>query len=167
MESEANKGQISFYLESSQTGRSLFVREDQADSMKQRMQNIIQTLFSNMIDRQELCIFKGEFCWNLHVDLLVFDELSMEQLDYIGLCLRGAFKDLQLPQTIATLNNNTGKIEVGLVEEVYADKENTDQLIQIKSEPPFIVSIGVIRDSACDEMLILLDPDQTEMQCID
>ena len=97
MESEANKGQISFYLESSQTGRSLFVREDQADSMKQRMQNIIQNLFSNLIDRQELCIFKGEFCWNLHVDLLVFDELSMEQLDYIGLCLRGAFKDLQLP----------------------------------------------------------------------
>ena len=50
----------------------------------------------------------------------------MEQLDYIGLCMRGAFKNLQLPQTIATLNNNTGKIEVGLVEEVYADKENTD-----------------------------------------
>ena len=81
--------------------------------------------------------------------------------------MRGAFKDLQLPQTIATLNNNTGKIEVGLVEEVYADKENTDQLIKIKSESPFIVSIGVIRDAACDEMLILLDPDQVEMQCID
>lgn len=25
----------------------------------------------------------------------------------------------------------------------------------------------MIRDSACDEMLLLLDPDQTEMQCID
>jgi len=24
------------------------------------------------------------------------------------------------------LNNNTGKIEVGLVEEVYTDKQNTD-----------------------------------------
>ena len=167
MESEPSKGQTNFYLESSQTGRSLFVREDQADSVKQRMQNIIQGLFSNLIDRSELCIFKGEFCWNLHVDLLVFDELSMEQLDYIGIVLRGAFKDLQLPQTIATVNNNTGKIEVGLVEEVYADKENTDQMITIKSSPPYLVSIGVVRDSACDDMLIILDPDQTELQCID
>ena len=50
----------------------------------------------------------------------------MEQIDYIGLCLRAAITNLQLPQTIATLNNLTGKIEVGLVEEVYADKENTD-----------------------------------------
>jgi len=76
--SESNKGQISFYLESSQTGRSLFVREDTADSLKQRMQNILASLFSNIIDRKELCIFKNEFCWNLHVDLLVFDELSLE-----------------------------------------------------------------------------------------
>lgn len=34
---------------------------------------------------------------------------------------------MELPQTIATVNNNTGSIEVGLVEEVYADKQNTDK----------------------------------------
>ena len=102
------------------------MREDTADSLKQRMQLILTTLFSNIIDRKELSIYDGEFCWNLNIDLLVFDELSMEQLDYIGLCLRAAFVNLELPQTIATLNNLTGKIEVGLVEEVYADKENTD-----------------------------------------
>ena len=124
--SEPNKGQVNFYLESSQTGRSLFVREDTADSLKQRMQHILKTLFSNIINRKELSIYDGEFCWNLNIDLLVFDELSMEQIDYIGLCLRAAITNLQLPQTIATLNNLTGKIEVGLVEEVYADKENTD-----------------------------------------
>jgi hypothetical protein len=34
--------------------------------------------------------------------------------------------NLEIPQTIATVNNNTGQIEIGLVEEVYTDKENTD-----------------------------------------
>lgn len=42
------------------------------------MQHIVQSLYSNLIDRRELSIFNGEFAWNLHVDLLVFDEISME-----------------------------------------------------------------------------------------
>lgn len=79
-----------------------------------------------MIDRSQLSIFKAEFCWNLHVDLLVFSEFSLDQLDFLALAARHAIKNMSLPQTIATLNNNTGKIEVGLVEEVYTDKENTD-----------------------------------------
>jgi hypothetical protein len=67
------------------------------------------------------------------------------------------------------LNNNTGKIEVGLVEEVYADKENTDQPIIIKSacHSPYIVSVAIIRNESQAEddqqMIVLLDPDQTEM----
>ena len=46
LNSEPNRGQINFYLESSQTGRSLFVREDTADSLKQRMQNSLATKWS-------------------------------------------------------------------------------------------------------------------------
>ncbi len=44
----------------------------------------------------------------------------------IALAVRSAFCDLALPQVLATLNSNTNKIEVGLVEEVYPDKDNTD-----------------------------------------
>ena len=62
----------------------------------------------------------------MHVDLLVFSELNLEQIDYLAICMRQALSNLELPQTIATLNNNTQKIEIGLVEEVYADRENTD-----------------------------------------
>mmetsp|Transcript_17633 Transcript_17633/g.29787 ORF Transcript_17633/g.29787 Transcript_17633/m.29787 type:complete len:100 (+) Transcript_17633:325-624(+) len=97
------------------------------------MQNVVAKLYSNLIDRSELCIFKGEFCWNLNVDILVFDQLHLEQLDYIMLSIRYAFEDLELPQTITTLNNNTGKIEVDLVQDVYADKENTDQPVLLNS----------------------------------
>ena len=173
--SEPAKGQIRLYLETCQTGRSLFTREDQADSLKQRMQLILDSLFVNIIDRKELSIFSGEFCWNLNIDILVLDELSLEQLDYISLCVRAALLNLELPQTIATLNNNTGKIEVGLVEEVYADKENTDQPIVLKSalHAPFIISIGVIRNTSQDitnadsNLAILLDATQTELKCID
>ena len=71
-------------------------------------------------------IFKGEFVWNLNVDILVLDELELSQVDHIAQSVRCAFEDLQLPQVIATMNANTNKIEVGLLEEVYTDKDNTD-----------------------------------------
>ena len=54
------------------------------------------------------------------------EELSLHQLDYICLAIRAAFLSLQLPQVIVTTNENTGKIEVGLLEEIYEDQENTD-----------------------------------------
>ena len=69
---------------------------------------------------------------------------------------------------IATLNANTNKIEVGLLEEVYTDKDNTDQLTGVDSakEAPFVVSVGVVRDAE-DGDLVVLDCDETEIQCVD
>lgn len=75
--SEPTKGQITYHLESSQTGSSLFTREDAADLTRTRMSQIMHTLYSNIIDRNELMIFKGEFVWNLNVDILVLDELEL------------------------------------------------------------------------------------------
>ena len=40
--------------------------------------------------------------------------------------VRAAAQDLQLPQVIATTNVNTNKKEVGLVEEIFTERENTD-----------------------------------------
>ena len=57
--SEPDKGQINIYLESSQTGRSLFSREDQQELIKQRMQTILKSLQSNLVDRKQLSIFNG------------------------------------------------------------------------------------------------------------
>jgi hypothetical protein len=37
-----------------------------------------------------------------------------------------AFLDLKLSQVIVTTNENTGIIDVGLLGEIYEDKENTD-----------------------------------------
>ena len=69
---------------------------------------------------------------------------------------------------MATLNSNTNKIEVGLLEEVYTDKDNTDQLVQVESaqEAPFVISIGVVRDAE-DGDLVVLDCDGVEIQCVD
>jgi exosome complex RNA-binding protein Rrp42 (RNase PH superfamily) len=61
------------------------------------MQNLLKNMATNMIDRGELEIFKGQFSWFLHVDLLVFQELSLDQMDYIALCMRQAFQNLELP----------------------------------------------------------------------
>ena len=107
LRSEPDMGQMDLYLETCQTGRSLFVREDSAELLKKRMQMILSKMLSNMVDRSELQIFKDEFCWFMHVDLLVFSELNLEQIDYLAICMRQALGNLELPQTIATLNNNT------------------------------------------------------------
>lgn len=66
----------------------------------------------------------------------------------IAQACRAAIQNLRLPQVIATLNTNSNKIEVGLVEEIYTDKSNTDQLVELKSakEAPYVVSIGLVRD---------------------
>ncbi len=62
--------------------------------MKQRLTFLIQRLFGNIISREELTIYESEFSWNLNVDILVLDELQLQQLDYIGICIRSAFLDL-------------------------------------------------------------------------
>jgi len=41
-------------------------------------------------------IFKGQFAWKLNVDVLVFDELALHQVDFIA-AIRSAFQDLTLP----------------------------------------------------------------------
>lgn len=70
---------------------------------------------------------------------------------------------MRLPQVIATLNANSNKIEVGLVEEIYPDKANTDALVLLPSvqDSPFIVSIGIMRDQQQD--IVVLDVDAFEI----
>ena len=132
------------------------------------MNQILNSLYKNIIDRSELNIYKGEFSWLLNVDVLVFDELALHQIDYIAAGIRAAFQDLQLPYVIATLNANTNKIEVALAEDVYPDQENTDDLISVKSAftAPYVISIGICRDPEEGD-IILLDCDSIEIQCVD
>ena len=71
---------------------------------------------------------------------------------------------------IATLNSNTNKIEVDLVEEVYQDQENTDKLTKLTSavEAPFVVSVAVCRDKGNGEGdVVVMDCDGIEIQCVD
>ena len=92
------------------------------------------------------------------------EELSLHQLDYICLAIRAAFLNLQLPQVIVTTNENTGKIEVGLLEEIYEDQENTDQLKTLPSakSAPYVLSRGIIRNAAGEDSIVV-DSDEIEM----
>ena len=70
------------------------------------------------------------------------------------------------------MNNNTGLIEVGLVEEIHTDKENTDKPIILASaaRAPFVISLGIIADEGDTQalpMLPLLDASIEEMCCLD
>ena len=65
-------------------------------------------------------------------------------------------------------NENTGKIEVGLAEEIYEDQENTDSLKTLKSAQtaPYILSVAFVRNPSSDDSIII-DCDEIELQCID
>jgi len=60
---------------------------------------------------------------------------------------------------------------VGLVEEIYTDKDNTDSVSKLVSSEncPFVVSLGIIRNvnGEDEKPIILVDADPTEQQCID
>jgi exosome complex RNA-binding protein Rrp42 (RNase PH superfamily) len=133
------------------------------------MVGIIQSLYGSIINREELMLSEGQFCWFLNVDILVMEELSMHQIDYIGLAVRTAFQNMQIPQVYVTTNENTGKIDVGLAEEIYEDQENTDTLKGLSSakNAPYIVSIGFVRNSTGGEDAIVVDCDEMELQCVD
>jgi exosome complex RNA-binding protein Rrp42 (RNase PH superfamily) len=121
-------------------------------------------MYGSIINREELMVSEGQFSWHLHVDILVMEELSLNQLDFICLGIRAAFLNLQLPQVIVTTNENTGKIEVGLLEEIYEDQENTDQLRGLPSAKtaPYILSIGFIRNAAGEDSIVI-DADEIEL----
>jgi len=57
--SQPNKGQIRFHLESSQTGSSLFTREEQSEVVKNRLLYLLNALYQNIIDKEELRVYEG------------------------------------------------------------------------------------------------------------
>lgn len=66
-------------------------------------------------------------------------------------------------------NENTGKIEVGLAEEIYEDQENTDTLKGLPSAKyaPYIVSVAFVRNPSGGQDSIIADCDDVELQCVD
>ncbi len=47
-----------------------------------------------MLNKEELMVSESQFCWNLNVDILVLEELSLHQLDYMALGVRAAILNL-------------------------------------------------------------------------
>lgn len=129
---------------------------------------MLASLYQNtLFPRENLCIFKAEYAWHLHVDLLVLDELQIWQFDMLCLAVREAAQDMRLPQVVATVNHNSNKIEVGLVEEIYTDRDGADQLMPVEKceNAPYVVTVGVLRGNQSD--VVLLGLDQIETQCVD
>ena len=49
-----------------------------------------------------MLVSEARFSWFLNVDILVMEELSLHQLDYICLAIRAAFIDMSLPSVFVT-----------------------------------------------------------------
>ena len=61
-------------------------------------------------------------------------------------------------------NENTGKIEVGLAEEIYEDQENTDSLRKLVSaqSSPYIISVAFLRNPVGGDSIVV-DCDEVEL----
>jgi exosome complex RNA-binding protein Rrp42 (RNase PH superfamily) len=59
-------------------------------------------LYGRIINREDLLVAEGQFAWFLNVDILVMEELAIHQLDYIGMAVRAAFLNVQLPSVFVT-----------------------------------------------------------------
>jgi exosome complex RNA-binding protein Rrp42 (RNase PH superfamily) len=66
------------------------------------MVSLISSLYSSIINKEELLVSEGQFSWFLNIDILVMEELSLHQLDYICLAIRAAFIDMTLPSVFVT-----------------------------------------------------------------
>ncbi len=100
--SQPRNGQIKYHLESSHSGSSLTSRDEQSEYLKKRMITLISSMYSNIINKEELLVSEGQFSWFLNVDILVMEELSLHQLDFICLAIRAAFIDMTLPSVFVT-----------------------------------------------------------------
>lgn len=63
--------------------------------------------------------------------------------------MRSALLNLQMPQVICTRNENTGKSEVSLAEDMKEEDDKTDELVGLKDKGkiPYLVSFGYTSDS--------------------
>ena len=64
------------------------------------------------------------------------------------------------------MNANTNKIEVGLLEEVFPDRQNTDQAVKLNSsiDAPFFISVGILRGTETNGGdLIVMDLNSIEI----
>ena len=129
--SQPDRGTLRFYLESSQTGHSLFTREQDQLKTKTQILALLSSFMGEAVDLRELCIAPGERAWTLHVDVLVLDELALWQLDAISFAIRAALLDLRLPKVTCIVDKNTGKVEVDLLENIDEEAEGADEEVHL------------------------------------
>ena len=98
---------VRFYLD-----RTYEIRKHTQEEYAKQKAEIISTLEAVLvnpqgIDKKCLVIKAGVFCWLLHIDLLVFQPISLSQVDVLSIAVKAALADLALPKIEAFFNANT------------------------------------------------------------
>ena len=95
---------IEYFLESTQTGNSLFTKDKQAQKLRAFIKETLNTHLSQAVDPESLIIRPKETAWKLFIDVLVMEEFSLSQIQPISVGIRAALEDLRLPHVVASYN---------------------------------------------------------------
>ncbi len=132
---------MKFYLDS--TYESKRQTQEEYARLKQEVISTLETMLINKqggINPRWLGIQSGIFCWQLHVDLLVFQPISLVHLDAMAIAIRAALADMVLPKVSVFFNQNTKnndfEIEEGLV--------SLSEHAKTETELPTVVTMGVV-----------------------
>ncbi|CAI2374670.1 unnamed protein product [Moneuplotes crassus] len=157
---DEDKGLIKYYVESIQTGSSLFTKIRAAEKTKNLLNSFLDKYMGEVIDRSELYLDQST-SWLLNVDVHLPGELSLNQLQPISIAVLAAFQNLRFPQVIVTQDQVTNNVEVDLRENII-DEEGTDTLESVStSDSCLLIQVGICGDN------IIFDPTKEESLCVD
>ena len=113
-----DEGMVKFYLDSTYETKKHTLEE-----YAKQKREIISTLESMLINvkginQKCLAIKAGVFCWLLHVDLLVFQPISLSQIDILAVAIKAALADLALPKVEVFFNENSKSNDFEMSEEL-------------------------------------------------
>ena len=136
-----DEGIVQFYLDS--THESKKHSNEEYARMKEEIVSTLSEMMINRggINKKWFVIQPGIYCWQLHIDLLVFQPISLVQIDSLSMAVRAAFADMRLPKINVFFNENTKANDFEMGEELlplsqFSKSEAT--------ELPCVVTLGIV-----------------------
>ena len=110
-----------------------------------RKQEIISTLETMIVNRgginkKWLIIQPGAYCWQLHIDLLIFQPLSLMYIDAFSIATKAALADMLLPKINVFFNQNTKSNDFEMGEELVP----LSHFAKMPFEQPCIITMGLV-----------------------
>ena len=115
---------------------------------------------SEAVDTESLCIIAGEKVWSIVCSIRLLDETGGNVLDAIVLAALAGFQAFRKPDVEVTREGSSYNIRV-------FHEDEREPLPLALHFVPLAVSVGVMRPTLTSEHVLIVDPDQEELEAAD